>query len=423
MIWRLKIKIKTRILAGFILLAAFSSIMVAFFALRQFGTILKEQILTDLILVAETKEGNFFDFLEMLKGRAVDFSSDGLIRDLAAEIFVGGDGRVRDLLAEHLIRNKMPLDKFLLGIDILDLNGRVVASTDKKEIGHDESAENYFFKAKELNYGEVYVSDVFISRHFEGKSVLAISAPLTDKNTGRLVGVLANFVDAKNLSAMMAGERQIQFGAISGILGRMQTFEAYLVNAEGFPLTELKFAPDAVLKRKADVLPVRKCREENKEISALYGNYLDAPVIGASMCLPNGWTLIVEMGQDEALGRLGDAQRNLLFIISAVFAVSVGIAYVIARGIANPIARLTQTAEKIKGGDFSQKAEAAAEDEIGRLAVSFNEMVEKMKKRVEESEKLTAVMVGRELRMVELKKEIEELKKKAGTAGDNLLKK
>ena len=32
-------------------------------------------------------------------------------------------------------------------------------------------------------------------------------------------------------------------------------------------------------------------------------------------------------------------------------------------------------------------------------------------------------MVGRELRMVELKKEIEELKKKAGTAGDNLLKK
>ena len=76
---------------------------------------------------------------------------------------------------------------------------------------------------------------MFISRHFEGKSVLAISAPLTDKNTGRLVGVLANFVDAKNLSAMMAGERQIQFGAISGILGRMQTFEAYLVNAEGFP--------------------------------------------------------------------------------------------------------------------------------------------------------------------------------------------
>ena len=48
------------------------------------------------------------------------------------------------------------------------------------------------------------------------------------------------------------------------------------------------------------------------------------------MCLPNGWTLIVEMGQDEALGSLGDA-ANLLFIISAVFAASVRVAYVIAR--------------------------------------------------------------------------------------------
>ena len=73
MIWRLKIKIKTRILAGFILLAAFSSIMVAFFALRQFGTILKEQILTDLILVAETKEGNFLIFWKCLRAGPLTF--------------------------------------------------------------------------------------------------------------------------------------------------------------------------------------------------------------------------------------------------------------------------------------------------------------------------------------------------------------
>ncbi len=418
MVWRPKIK--TKILIGFVLLSVFSVLSVVLFSLRQFENILKEQILSDLILAADMKEGHLFDFFESLKGRIADFSSDGLIRDLTAEISAGGDGRTRELLTRHLIENKMSLDKFLNGINVMDLNGRVIASTSGEEVGRDESAEHYFLKAKELNYGESYIHDTFVFDHFAEERIAMIGvASLTDNESGRKIGVIANYIDIKNLNEIMTGERQIRLGALSGILGRIKTFEVYLMNADGFPLTELKFAPGAVLSRKTDILPVRKCREGKQEIAALYENYLNSPVLGASMCLPNGWTLVLEMSQEEALGRVGDVRRSVLLLMLAVMAVSGGIAYRIARGIANPIASLAQTAEKIKSGDFSQKAKVASEDEIGRLSVSFNEMIDKMNKRVEESEKLSVAMVGRELRMVELKKEMEELKKKAGTAGEN----
>ncbi|MBI5147531.1 MAG: HAMP domain-containing protein [Parcubacteria group bacterium] len=419
MLWRPKIKIKTKILGGFLLLLAVSVSVVSAVAFWQFRNILRDQVLSDFVLTAETKEGYVMAFLDNLKGRVADFSSDGLIRDLTAEISAGKDGQARDLLNRHLIQQKMPLDEFLLGINVIDLNGRVIASTREEEIGRDESADDYFIKAKELSYGEAYIPDIPASYHFEGRGTLAISASLIDKTTGRPIGVIANFIDVKNVGDLMTGERQIRLGATSGVMERMKTFETYLTSAEGLVLTELKFMPDAVLKRKLDALPVKKCREEKKEIAALYGNYLDIPVIGASMCLPNGWTLIVEMSEDEALGRVGDIQQYVVFLILAAMAAGSAAAYWLAWGIAKPITRLAQTAEEIKAGNFSKKADVASTDEIGQLAVSFNEMIDKINKRAEEAEKLSDAMVGRELRMMELKKELEELKKKAGTTGDN----
>jgi nitrogen fixation/metabolism regulation signal transduction histidine kinase len=101
-----------------------------------------------------------------------------------------------------------------------------------------------------------------------------------------------------------------------------------------------------------------------------------------------------------------------------------------------PLSRLTELAKKIAGGKMDLTVEKQLidqKDEIGSLSNSFNLMVQNLKDKVNESEKarkeiekinteiinkskelerMNKLMVGRELKMAEMKKEMEELKKK-----------
>ena len=105
--------------------------------------------------------------------------------------------------------------------------------------------------------------------------------------------------------------------------------------------------------------------------------------------------------------------------------------------VSKPIKKLTDFIADVKtSGNLEKKAEVKSGDEIGELATAFNEMTSKLRdyqqgleqkvaertreleeakaaqaKQLEETERINNVMVGRELKMIELKKEIEELKK------------
>lgn len=75
---------------------------------------------------------------------------------------------------------------------------------------------------------------------------------------------------------------------------------------------------------------------------------------------------------------------KLLFIFMAI-ADLLGVAFSILTGLLisrrafKPIDNLTQTARKISGSDLSQRVEVgAADDELSRLALTFNEMIERL---------------------------------------------
>lgn len=59
-------------------------------------------------------------------------------------------------------------------------------------------------------------------------------------------------------------------------------------------------------------------------------------------------------------------------IFSALF--SVVVAVFVARSIARPLNRLTKTARQMARGDLSARVEVTSKDEVGQLAVSFNDM-------------------------------------------------
>jgi len=122
-----------------------------------------------------------------------------------------------------------------------------------------------------------------------------------------------------------------------------------------------------------------------------------------------------------------DTQLMVILGVLTIF-LMVGISLFLVRSISVPLKHISDTANTIAQGDLSKRIAVTSKDEIGQLAASFNEMVSKLQqsqgsleaqvnertKQLEEKmqqlEEVNRVMVGREITMIELKKENERLK-------------
>ncbi len=147
---------------------------------------------------------------------------------------------------------------------------------------------------------------------------------------------------------------------------------------------------------------------------------------------------------------LQNLRSQAFLTVIMVIALSLFGASLLARQLIRPIKKLTRGAEKVRRGSFDVQVETDGEDEIGQLTKTFNEMVDQLKKqtflreqketlevrvaartkeleelnkqlesqvkertselekRVKEYEKMNKLMVGRELKMIELKKELKK---------------
>jgi len=89
---------------------------------------------------------------------------------------------------------------------------------------------------------------------------------------------------------------------------------------------------------------------------------------------PLGWTMFVELPVEEAYAALYAALQRLAIVLLAasIFAVLAGI--FLARRMVGPIQALRSGAERIGGGDFSQRISIKTGDELEGLANQFNDM-------------------------------------------------
>ncbi|WP_314949523.1 ATP-binding protein [Bradyrhizobium cosmicum] len=89
---------------------------------------------------------------------------------------------------------------------------------------------------------------------------------------------------------------------------------------------------------------------------------------------PLGWTMLVELPVEEAYASLYASLQRLVIVLLAasIFAVLAGI--FLARRMVGPIQALRIGAERIGGGDFSQRISIRTGDELEGLADQFNDM-------------------------------------------------
>jgi len=135
-----------------------------------------------------------------------------------------------------------------------------------------------------------------------------------------------------------------------------------------------------------------------------------------------GWIFVVEHETKEIFASVNALRDRLIIIITIALILFLLSSLVISYSITSSIKKLSRTVAAISKGDLRQRAEIKSKDEIGQLANNFNKMTNELQKsrseiekkvaeRTVDLEKINSLMVDRELKMIELKKEIEELKK------------
>jgi twitching motility protein PilJ len=103
--------------------------------------------------------------------------------------------------------------------------------------------------------------------------------------------------------------------------------------------------------------------------------------------------ILVRGTPDTVVNKLLEQSLGIEII---VLVVALGISFIwtliIRRVIVKPIKKLEQTAKKLTSGDRSARAEIFADDEIGKLAISFNTMADKFTEQILQKEDYARLM-------------------------------
>lgn len=249
-------------------------------------------------------------------------------------------------------------------------SGEVLVSTNPQDEGKFKESTPYFINGRI----QPYVSEVYYSTSL-ARPVVAAAAPVTTKD-GRLLGVLAGRLDTNILNSL-----------ISQRSGLHATDDSYLVNSSGLLVTQPRFMSDpAVLQRRIKTEATMLCLAGNSGV-ALYDDYRGQAVIGAYRWLPAyRICLITEFDQSEAFAPSQAFSRTIALAGSLTMMCAVLLAIMIARAFTRPILALQSGVKRLGQGDLDFHVGVTSHDEVGSLAIAFNEMVVDLKKQVADRE-------------------------------------
>ena len=403
-------------------LAGMAFVVVYFYV--EMEDILENQIISDFVPISESSEGQVFLIVEKFKVRTIDWSTDAFILSEFEEIIKFGDRQKINQLNEYIKNNKQKISPSIVITDIFNLDGVVLVSTTNERIGHsepfEELAEEYRFdKAKIAFLGQAFVSSIIYEEEpgHLGRPMWHVSVPIVSLKSNEVIGVMVNHILSEEFYDVLSGKWQMKKGAKTGQLffTERETSEIYLVNKDKLMVTPSRFVEDAAFKQKIDTEPVKKCFEENKEFIGSYKNYLGYEVIGSSMCLADfGLVLLVEAGENDLFGGFKNEIKHTILVVVLMWPLSVFAIYLFVRFFLNNLLKIRKAALEVAKNNFDVKAEVKSRDEIGELADVFNGMVDNIKisrERLEKAEvELKNVNLGLEDRIKERTRELNELK-------------
>ncbi len=272
---------------------------------------------------------------------------------------------------------------------LTDRYGANVAATNRTS-DYYQADEEWWQAAYNNGQGGIFVSQPIYD---ESSKTLAlqIAVPVVNPASGELVGILRTTADLKAfIPALQAG----RFGQT----GRTEIY---------FPHNmEIEIEQDAngeyellIEEAPADLV---SALEQNKAFLDI--THEGVPIVAGVASLAEAarrsrhvavlqnldWRIVALQDREEALQLVSQSSRNIQLVGLAAALLAVALAIGIAQFLTNPIARLTQAAEKVSSGDLQTRARVESPDEIGTLANSFNRMTAQLQETLEGLERRVA---------------------------------
>ncbi len=327
---------------------------------------------------AQSRASHLESFFEEAKVRMrIIAGSDTLEKATSAVV---RDGSVsKELMGElsSVLKNFLENEKEAFEIFILNPDGKVIGSTNDKSIGADKSSDMYFSEGMK----DTHIMDAFYSETLE-RRLYAISTPITNDRTGKVLGVLESFFDTANVDKIVADRT-----------GMGETSDIYIVNKDGFMITPSIFKTDTFLNQKVDTENTREAFEdyikyisdtgkikEHEEKHFVYESYNGVRVVGTHAYIPElNWILVVEINIKEVFAPLYQL-RNVFIVLMILIPLIVWLAgSTVSSRITRPIYKLQEGVEIIGRGDLDYRVKIDTNDEVGMLAGTFNKMAQSLK--------------------------------------------
>ena len=373
-------KINLSFSAAAVALASFS-----LFALyTEAKTNLQEAIYAHLSTTAVSRARHVETHLEEDKARLWLLAESDQIGDSMREIIHNASNlkdSPRDLSA--ILKDYYEVEKEACELLILNPDGKVIASTDEGSVGADESTEVHFLKGKD----RIYTRDAY--RGKSGEQEYSISVPIRDDDAKTLLGVIVGRFEITKLNEILTDRT-----------GLGETGEIYIVNKFGYMITPSRFTEDTFLKQEVNTVNFRMSVGRHEKAQTGHGpanifpDYRGVSVLGSHAHISDmQWSLLAEIDEEEALMPMASLKYIFVVILCAVPVIVWIVGTVVSKAITSPLNKLQKGIETIGTGDLNIRFEIESNDEIGKLAQSFNEMAGKLKTIRDEAEGLNYQLV------------------------------
>ncbi len=361
--WR---QIRWNLAIAFVLLAALPVIVVEVVTLNRASTQTQEQITNQLESVVELKSNQIERWLG---------TSDLVINQFLAH---GGD-EVRqfaqawpDTTPEAQNTTSQLLQDALVSLEQEEgkappVTQLFIYKPDGEIIAASESALNGRIVRSQPYYEASLSTTKLIQPPFydlsTGELTMIVTQQLVSDQTGDVIGVLAGRLDLDTLRSIMT-ERT----------GLGESGETYLVSIESnYLLTPSRFEGYSLTRAYHSSAIDRVLLGENG--SGAYNDYRGVPVFGVYRWIPDLQAgLIAEVDESEATAGFQQVARLSILLTVIAGVIAIGIGFVTATQLTQPIVQLTQITSRIMEGDLSKRAQVRARNEVGRLANAFNAM-------------------------------------------------
>jgi signal transduction histidine kinase len=299
---------------------------------------------------------------------------------------IAQDNQVETFLSENTAAkqkdieiSETKLNKFALltgpwdNLSLVNPKGQIVISLDKRIIGQQIQQQHLSQEnlAKVLS-GSTYYSDVFIDPNSQ-KPTMLFAAPIRNEQDPKqtVVGVVVGDLSWPVVLEILQG---------TTISGR----NTELYNSNGVKLGDNVGNLIDSLKAKSNLDPSvsqalsgkngsKVINDTNQQMLSSYTHEK-----GYLNFTGNNWILVIETPTSQAFVLAATTAVNSTILLAAIIILSNGLILFFILQFLKPIEILTKTTEQIASGDFTKRVPVRSKDEIGKLAIAFNQMTDKL---------------------------------------------